>query len=408
MGGLAGARRVHPGGRHLTAGCPRRCFPLLPVWHQTARTGGCKANGLQKAFCKPDVPVRGSNDFPGKAGSRRGGGFAGAMAATPKAAAPAGGSGGAAPGTLVCDGQPACVRGTFVRVSSEYVEWDVFKKFKGKVGMLTWRHFSGMWYADFPGEDEYGFLCGPLLFQLQYSSEREAHESAKELEKLRRERELQSALETEKSKQLVLALEKRAKEMSATTIRLFEQMAIIQEEMRKTEMDMGRMERAFTDLSAHANALDAELASTRAERDTLQSANSELQTQLHESQADVDRMAKRVKELVSENTEYKANLEHEKSERALLSRELQEETERAHTLDMANIDLKEQVKKLEGELGTAKAQLAIMEENFLVARQQAADASARADELGKTLKELEGKSLMVSCAFSPCPLCPQF
>jgi chromosome segregation ATPase len=196
--------------------------------------------------------------------------------------------------------------------------------------------------------------------------------------------------------------------MSATTIRLFEQMAIIQEEMRKTEMDMGRMERAFTDLSAHANALDAELASTRAERDTLQSANSELQTQLHESQADVDRMAKRVKELVSENTEYKANLEHEKSERALLSRELQEETERAHTLDMANIDLKEQVKKLEGELGTAKAQLAIMEENFLVARQQAADASARADELGKTLKELEGKSLMVSCAFSPCPLCPQF
>ena len=119
-------------------------------------------------------------------------------------------------------------------------------------------------------------------------------------------------------------------------------------------------------------------------------------------------MAKRVKELVSENTEYKANLEHEKSERALLSRELQEETERAHTLDMANIDLKEQVKKLEGELGTAKAQLAIMEENFLVARQQAADASARADELGKTLKELEGKSLMVSCAFSPCPLCPQF
>ena len=311
------------------------------------------------------------------------------------AAASAVESGHAVPGALVCDGQPACVHGTFVRVSSEYVGWDVFKKFKGKVGMLTWRHFSGMWYADFPGEDEYGFLCGPLLFQLQYSSEKEAHESAQELEKLRKERDMQNALETEKSKQLVNALEKRAKEMSATTTRLFEQLAIIQEEMRKTEMDMGRMERAFTDLTAHANVLDAELAATRAERDSLQSANGELQKQLHDSKEDVDRLANRVKELVSENTKYQADLEYEKRERELLARELEEKVERMNALDSENKAFKEQVAKLDDELGTSKAHAAIMEENYLAARQEAADASATADQLSMTLKELDGKPCIV-------------
>ena len=53
-------------------------------------------------------------------------------------------------------------------------EWDVFRKFAGKIGRLTWRHYSGMWFAEFPGFAEYAFLCGPLLYQLQYATEEEA------------------------------------------------------------------------------------------------------------------------------------------------------------------------------------------------------------------------------------------
>jgi hypothetical protein len=39
------------------------------------------------------------------------------------------------------------------------------------------RHLSGMWYAEFTGEDEYSFLCGPLLFQLEYSTAEEAEQA---------------------------------------------------------------------------------------------------------------------------------------------------------------------------------------------------------------------------------------
>jgi hypothetical protein len=31
-----------------------------------------------------------------------------------------------------------------------------------------------MWFAEFPGYAEYAFLCGPLLYQLQYATEEEA------------------------------------------------------------------------------------------------------------------------------------------------------------------------------------------------------------------------------------------
>ena len=39
------------------------------------------------------------------------------------------------------------------------------------------RHLSGMWYAEFTGEEEYSFLCGPLLFQLEYSTAEEAEQA---------------------------------------------------------------------------------------------------------------------------------------------------------------------------------------------------------------------------------------
>ena len=43
---------------------------------------------------------------------------------------------------------------------------------------VEWRrHLSGMWYAEFTGEDEYSFLCGPLLFQLEYSTAEEAEQA---------------------------------------------------------------------------------------------------------------------------------------------------------------------------------------------------------------------------------------
>ena len=300
-------------------------------------------------------------------------------------------TGGAVPGSLVCDGQPDCVRGMFVRVSSEYVEWDVFKKFKGKVGMLTWRHFSGMWYADFPGEDEYGFLCGPLLFQLQYSSEQEAKESALLLENIRKEREMKSALDSEKSKQLVLALEKRAQEMSATTIKLFEQMAIIQEEMRKAEIDMNIMDTAFTELTAHANSLDAELSTVKTERNNLLSSNSELQIQLTESEADVKRFTARVKEIAGENIKYKEDLAESISTNAALAHDFQENKLRAEQLELEKFSLQEQVNKYVDEQSATKAQLAIMEENFLKARQEASDSLEEAAKARSELQEIEGR-----------------
>ena len=96
------------------------------------------------------------------------------------------------PGTLVVDGSASCVSGAYVKVSEEFIAWDIFRKFEGKVGRLAWRHFSGMWYADFPGEDEYGFLCGPLLFQLTVSSAEEADAAALRTAELDRQR-LESA-----------------------------------------------------------------------------------------------------------------------------------------------------------------------------------------------------------------------
>jgi chromosome segregation ATPase len=102
-----------------------------------------------------------------------------------------------------------------------------------------------------------------------------------------------------------------------------------------------------------------------------------------------------VKELVSENTKHQADLEYEKGERELLARELEEKAERMNALDSESKALKEQVATLDAELGTSKAHAAIMEENFLAARQEAADASAKADQLSMTLKELEGKPCIV-------------
>jgi chromosome segregation ATPase len=98
---------------------------------------------------------------------------------------------------------------------------------------------------------------------------------------------------------------------------------------------------------------------------------------------------------VSENTKHQADLEYEKGERELLARELEEKAERMNALDSESKALKEQVATLDAELGTSKAHAAIMEENFLAARQEAADASAKADQLSMTLKELEGKPCIV-------------
>jgi chromosome segregation ATPase len=294
-----------------------------------------------------------------------------------------------APGSVVSDGQKSCVRGTFVRVADEYAGWDVFKKFTGKVGTLTWRHFSGMWYADFPGEDEYGFLCGPLLFQLQYSSEEEARESVLALEKIRKERERKNALESEKSKQLAQALEKRAKELSATTVKLFEQMAIIQAEMEKAEMDLNKMERAFADLTVHANALDAELGATRSELRTVQSEKAEVQSQLADSRANVERLEKRIRELISERDKLQAELSQTVTENVMLSKELHEAGERSRQLDFENAEFKEENAKLQEELAHCKAQLGQLEESFLKARQEGADYMAKWERANAELKELE-------------------
>lgn len=39
----------------------------------------------------------------------------------------------------VQDGQRQCVRGAWVKISEEYKDWDVFRKFVGRVGRLTTR-----------------------------------------------------------------------------------------------------------------------------------------------------------------------------------------------------------------------------------------------------------------------------
>lgn len=83
-----------------------------------------------------------------------------------------------ASGSFVVDGGLSCISGAYVKVSDDFLSWDAFRKYDGKVGRLSWRHFSGMWYAEFPDEEEYGFLCGPLLFQLIYSSAEEADAAA--------------------------------------------------------------------------------------------------------------------------------------------------------------------------------------------------------------------------------------
>jgi hypothetical protein len=42
--------------------------------------------------------------------------------------------------TVVHDGQSQCMRGTYVKISQEYITWDVFKKFVGKVVILLLHH----------------------------------------------------------------------------------------------------------------------------------------------------------------------------------------------------------------------------------------------------------------------------
>ena len=300
--------------------------------------------------------------------------------------------------SLVCDGRQTCARGAFVRVSPEYVDWDVFRKFKGKVGVLTWRHFSGMWYADFPGEDEYGFLCGPLLFQLQHSSEKEARESIAALEQQRKEKELQNEIEMEKSKQLVQALEKRAKEMSATTAKLFEQMTIIQEEMRKAECDINKMEQAFTNLTEHANALDAELGSARDELGEAMSNNAQLQAHLKEYEANAERMAARVKTLTDEVKKWQADMADVDRHNAALSKEVQEKQERLESLELENGALNSKVAAMESDLAECKSQLATMEENFLSARREADRKPAEAEASGPSIE----------CAILFCHALPEF
>jgi len=285
------------------------------------------------------------------------------------------------------------MRGTFVRVSAEYVGWDVFRKFRGKVGMLTWRHFSGMWYADFPGEDEYGFLSGPLLFQLSYSSEKEAHESAVALEKQRKEDERRNTLESQRSKQLVLALEKRAKEMSATTVKLFEQMAIIQEEMRKTEIDMNTMDLAFTHLTTHANSVDAELTAANSAHGTVQSEKMLLEMQLGSATTDVHRMTRRVQELVAENTKYQKDLSDYSHENATLSKQLKEKQDRNEELELENGSFKKQVQEFEEELTESKTHLTLMNERFLAAREETATLRVVSDKASTELQNIEGEIL---------------
>ena len=295
-----------------------------------------------------------------------------------------------APGCLVCDGQTTCIKGTFVKISSEYEEWDVFKKFKGKVGVLTWRHFSGMWYADFVGEDEYGFLCGPLLFQLQYSSEKEAQESAIALEKERREKDLKNALEFEKSKLLVHALEKKAKEVSATTSRLFEQMAIIQDEMRKAEIDISKMENAFTNLTGHANAMDAELRVTKTDFATANTVAEELRAKLGEAEGRIERSVARNKELFAENTKCKEDLSTATSKNTTLAQTLSEIEQRFQQIEMENVSFKEQVEKFENEITEAHRLHAILQDNFLAARDEAAHFREEHALAAGELKRIEG------------------
>lgn len=138
---------------------------------------------------------------------------------------------------VIKDGDKRCVHGALVRVADEYANWDIFKKFAGKVGRLTFRHHSGMWYASFAHEEDYGFLCGPLLYQLQYSSEEEAAEFAKKAEELRRQRE---AADVEHMQILRLAAqshEKRSKETADTISKLFMQMQLIEEGLQDSWND---------------------------------------------------------------------------------------------------------------------------------------------------------------------------
>ena len=293
------------------------------------------------------------------------------------------------PGTMVCDGQRSCVRGAFVRVADEFLGWDVFRRFRSKVGVLTHRHFSGMWYADFPGEDEYGFLCGPLLFQLQYSSDKEARECALALEQLQRQQASKNAAEAEKSKKLAQALEKRTQELSATTMKLFEQMAIIREEMHKTEMDLGKMELAFTDLTAHANTLDADLSVARTELITAQSANVELQSQLADARAMIERLEQRITGLSSETDKMRAEMEAAKLAKEQMAKELLTTSEHEQHLERENSELNSQNAKLVAELDECRSQLSEKEESFLGAAAEAREFRDKWALAAAELKELK-------------------
>ena len=132
------------------------------------------------------------------------------------------------PGTLVVDGSASCVSGAYVKVSEEFIAWDIFRKFEGKVGRLAWRHFSGMWYADFPGEDEYGFLCGPLLFQLTVSSAEEADAAALRTAELDRQRLESASLKAAQTMQFAKEQAKRQSENSDRVRKLFSSLAMLQ------------------------------------------------------------------------------------------------------------------------------------------------------------------------------------
>uniref|UniRef100_A0A7S0HHW2 Sfi1 spindle body domain-containing protein n=1 Tax=Hanusia phi TaxID=3032 RepID=A0A7S0HHW2_9CRYP len=85
-------------------------------------------------------------------------------------------------GMFVRDGDVSTFSGMHVVLAEEFGEWEGFRRFRGKVGVLVRRHIAGMWTAKFEGEDEYPFLCGPVLFQLKRHDQGTAPAGRKESE----------------------------------------------------------------------------------------------------------------------------------------------------------------------------------------------------------------------------------
>ncbi|KAJ1491722.1 hypothetical protein T484DRAFT_3101338 [Baffinella frigidus] len=162
-----------------------------------------------------------------------------------------------ASGSFVVDGGLSCISGAYVKVSDDFLSWDAFRKYDGKVGRLSWRHFSGMWYAEFPDEEEYGFLCGPLLFQLIYSSAEEADAAAIAMAEKERKRLENENTKEAKGRRLAKEQVKLQSENADKVRKLFASLAVLQNGLLEAHHDTKVSYAAHQDLTVTCTRMQA-------------------------------------------------------------------------------------------------------------------------------------------------------